>query len=356
MDSSKTSEPKIWHTIVIGAGQAGLSIGYFLKQMKKDFIILDENNGIGVSWRKRWDSLHLFTPSQYDGLPGMDFPARKGTFPGKDQMADYLAEYAKLFSLPVSLDVRVNKLKLLNGHYEITTSGGVFQTERVVVATGTNPIPYIPEFASDLKSDIFQIHSSQYKNPGSIPPGDTLVVGAATSGIEIALEISETHNTYISGKPTFHIPEQIARFLGGLYWLFISNILTVKTPIGRKAKSKIIGGGGPLLRVSADELDKKGVSRLPRVNGVKNGYPLFADGSQKEISNVIWATGFRPDFSWIESDITDGTGWPVTKRGISLSSKGLYFMGMPFQFGLTSGLVGGVGRDAKYVANHISKF
>jgi putative flavoprotein involved in K+ transport len=257
--------------------------------------------------------------------------------------------------LPIQLNNKVNNLRALNGHYEIGTSNGVIRTERVIVATGTNPVPFIPDFASDLTSGIFQIHSSQYKNHSSIPDGDTLVVGAATSGIEIALELTETHKTYISGKPTFHIPELITHFFGDFYWWLISNLATVRTPIGRKVKSKIIGGGGPLLRIAADELDRKGVTRLPRVNGLKDGYPLLADGNCLEISNIIWATGFKPDFSWIDLNIKDGSGWPKTGRGISLDHKGLYFMGMPFQFGLTSGLVGGVGRDAKYIANHILK-
>jgi putative flavoprotein involved in K+ transport len=354
MNSLKESVTKSWHTIIIGAGQAGLSIGYYLKQMHKDFLILDQNNEIGDSWRKRWDSLLLFTPSQHDALPGMKFPAKRGTFPGKDQMADYLLKYVEHFSLPVYLNVRASSLKALNNHYVIDTSQGVLRSERVVVATGTNPVPYIPGFSSELKSDIFQIHSSRYKNHSSIPEGDTLVVGAATSGIEIAVELSATHKTFISGNPTFHIPEQLTHILGDVYWWLISNLLTINTPVGRKAKSKILGGGGPLLRISADELDLNGVKRYPRVTGVKDGYPLLADGTRLEISNIIWATGFRPDFSWIEPDVTDSTGWPATYRGISSSSNGLYFMGMPFQFGLTSGLVGGVGRDAEYIANHIS--
>ena len=346
-------ETNQWDIVIIGGGQAGLAVGYFLRKINKQFIILEKNNRIGDSWRMRWDSLKLFTPSQYDGLPGMPFPDLKGSFPGKDQMADYLERYVKEYSLPVQLNMKVNHLFTQNNHYEIDTAGNKIIARKVVIATGTNPFPNIPAISSDISREIFQIHSSGYTNPDSLPPGDVLVVGAATSGIEIALEISKTHRTFISGNPPFHIPDNPIRYGGGLYWWFISNILTVRTPIGKKVKKKIIRGGSPLIRVSANDLKVAGITRLPRVAGVEDGYPKLEDSTIVKVKSIIWATGYRPDFSWIGTDITDETGWPVSERGISPVKKGLYFAGMPFQFGLTSGLVGGVGRDAAYIARHI---
>ena len=346
-------ETSLWDIVIIGGGQSGLATGYFLRKMNRQFIILDSNSRIGDSWRKRWDSLRLFTPSQHDGLPGIPFPASKGSFPGKDDMADYLDKYVKEFSIPVHLDVRVNSLYSKNDHYEIETSGDKYIAREVVIATGTNPIPFIPGLSSGLNQDIFQLHSSGYTNPGPIPPGDVLVVGAATSGIEIALEISKTHRTFISGNPPFHIPDKALKYGGELYWWFISNIVTLKTPIGKKVRNKIIHGGSPLIRVSADDLNIAGIQRLPRVAGTKEGLPMLEDGSILKVRSVIWATGYRPDFSWIRFDMTDESGWPLSERGISTVKKGLYFIGMPFQFGLTSGLVGGVGRDAAYIARHL---
>jgi putative flavoprotein involved in K+ transport len=344
-----------WNTVIIGAGQAGLATGYFLKKMKREFIILDLNDRIGDSWRKRWDSLLLFTPSQYDGLPGMPFPAARNSFPNKDEMAGYLERYASEFSLPVKLNVRVNKLSKPDGIYEIDTTSGKIFTDKVVVATGTNPLPRIPAFASDLSKEIFQLHSSGYINQGSLPPGDILVVGSGTSGVEIALEISGTHKTYISGKPTLHIPDNLLKYGGDLYWWLINNLLTIKTPIGKKARGKVLHGGAPLIRISVSDLDRAGITRVPRVTGVANGKPQLEDGTVLDISGIVWATGFKPDFSWIDLNITDETGWPVTNRGVSTHSKGLYFNGMPFQFGLSSGLVGGVGRDAKFISGHIRR-
>jgi putative flavoprotein involved in K+ transport len=344
---------KNWDTVIIGGGQSGLAIGYFLKKMNRQFIILDENEKIGHSWTIRWDSLLLFTHAQSDGLPGMPFPAPKGFYPNKDQMAEYLQSYAIKFSLPVQSGVRVNHLVYRNNNYEIDTSSGKIFASKVVIATGTNPYPKVPAISSDLNPEIFQIHSSSYKNPEMLPAGDVLVVGAATSGIEIALEVSKTHKTYISGTPSFHIPDGVMKYGGRFFWWVMSNIITIKTPIGKRAKKKIFNGGSPLIRVSADDLDIAGIKRFPRLTGVKDGFPQFADGSVLQVSAIVWATGYRPDFSWIEPNIADSSGWPVTYRGVSSVCKGLYFVGMPFQYALTSGLVGGVGRDAKYISKRI---
>ncbi len=347
-------ETSHWDAVIIGGGQAGLATGYFLKKMNKHFIILDSNDRVGDSWRKRWDSLRLFTPAQHDGLPGLPFPGPKGSFPGKDEMADYLEQYAREFMLPVQPGIKVNHLSPRNNHFEIETSETQMIAHNVVVATGTNPCPRIPSVSSGLHKDIFQIHSSEYVNPASVPQGDVLVVGAATSGIEIALELSQTHRTYISGRPTFNIPDKLTRYAGELYWWFINNIVTERTPLGRKAKKQLTHGGSPLIRVSADDLRAAGIENLPRVAGTRDGLPMVEDNRVLEVRSVIWATGYRPDFSWIEPDVTDENGWPLTMRGVSTMQKGLYFVGMPFQYGLTSGLVGGVGRDAAYISRFIT--
>lgn len=342
-------------TVIIGAGQAGLAAAYYLKKLNDDFIILDEGNHIGDSWRQRWDSLRLFTPSQYDGLPGFPFPDNRGSLPTKDEMADYLLNYSNKFSLPVQLNTKVIELKKTSDYYEIITSKGNVYADNVIVATGTNPIAYIPTFASDLNKNIVQIHSSKYKNPESFHSLNTLVVGAGTSGVEIAIELSASRPTMLSGQATPHIPDFIFRYVGKQYWWFAHNILTLSTPIGRKVKPKIIGGGAPLISVSMENVKEAKVEQLPRLKGVQNGLPQLEDGRVLTVTSIVWATGYRPDFSWIKFDVTDNSGWPQSNRGISEKFKGLYFVGMVFQFGLTSGLVGGVGRDAAYVVNHLTK-
>jgi putative flavoprotein involved in K+ transport len=346
-------DQKTWPVIVVGGGQSGLAAGYYLKQMKTDFIILDENPHTGDSWKNRWDTLHLFTPARHDGLPGMKFPSQRNGFPGKDQVAKYLSDYSDKFQLPVRHNIKVKKIRSENSRYQLYTSDGIFQAKKVVIATGTHPIPKIPDFAVDLSKEILQIHSSDYKNPEILPEGDVLVVGAGTSGVEIALEVSKYRKTCISGNPTFHIPDNVFKYAGGLYWWAVKNILTVKTPVGRKFKQKVLKGGGPLINISIEDLEKAGVTRLQRMKGALRGMPVMEDDTAVNVRTVIWCTGYRPDFSWMDMDVRDESGWPVTERGISKKQEGLFFMGMPFQYGLASGLIGGVGRDAAHVVREL---
>ena len=348
-------EKNKWNTVIIGAGQAGLATGYYLSKKNIDFIIIDKCSKIGDSWRKRWDSLQLFTPSQYDGLPGLKFSMPKDSFPTNDEMADYLEKYVKEFSLLVKFNTEIFEISKITDDFEIVTSNGMIIAKNLVIATGTNQIGKIPEFTQNLNKDIFQIHSSQYKNPQSLPNGKTLVVGAGTSGVEIAIELSKSRETFISGKPTPHIPDPIFRYAGGAYWWFISNILTTNTPIGKKVKGKILKEGAPLIRVSFNELKSAGVKPLPRVIGVQDGLPKLQNGEVISVSSIVWSTGYKPDFSWLNLDAIDKSGWPDAQRGISNKINGLYFVGMLFQFGLTSGLVGGVGRDAAFVVEQIIK-
>jgi putative flavoprotein involved in K+ transport len=354
MKATDINERVNWGIIIIGAGQAGLAAGYHLLMAGEDFVIIDSVKRIGDSWRKRWDSLTLFTPSQFDGLPGLSFPKARGTMPSKDEMADYLDEYAEKFNLPIRLEENIQNLSCKQSGFEITTVKGILKCDKVIIATGTNPLPRIPEFAKDLDKSIHQVHSSQYINPESLSPGNVLVVGAATSGVEIAIELAGSRHTFISGHPTYHIPDEIFRYASSLYWWFASNILTVNTAIGRRARKNLLKGGGPLVGVSVKDLVDAGVEQISRMSGVENGRPKFADGLKLNVSSVIWATGFKPDFSWIDVKVTDDkNGWPLTKRGVSNNVKGMYFMGMIFQYSRTSGLVGGVGKDAAFIVKHI---
>jgi putative flavoprotein involved in K+ transport len=350
------SMPGHWGTLVIGGGQAGLALGHHLARLGEEFAILDAEARIGDAWRQRWDSLRLFTPAQYDGLPGMPFPAPRGSLPTKDEMAAYLEAYARKFALPVRSGERVRELLRTKQGFEVRCSHGTFTADRIVLATGTHPVPRLPEFARDLSPAVHQLHSSQYRGPESLPAGDVLVVGAGTSGVELAIELAPSRPTFVAGTPTVHIPGAVFRYAGGLYWLLISHLLTVRTPLGRKARPSILKGGAPLIRVSEADLVAAGAQRVPRVAGIGDGgLPRLADGRTLQVSSVIWATGYRPDFSWVRFPITDEDGWPTGYRGVSSLVPDLYFVGMPFQFGLTSGLVGGVGRDAAYVAGEIHR-
>ena len=346
-------DQKHWRTIVVGGGQAGLATARELGELGEKVIVLDASTRIGDTWRNRWESLCLFTPAQHDGLPGLPFPAARDAMPSKNEMATYLEGYATHFKIPVCSGCSVESLTRNESRYTLTTTHGEFIADNVVVATGTNPRPRIPEFADQLSASIHQLHSSHYISADKIPRGKVLVVGAGTSGVEIALELSFTHQVFISGKTSPHIPDFLLKYAGELYWQFISRVLTIDTPIGRKVQQKILTGGAPLIGTSAVDLEAANIERVGRVVGVQDARPFLEDNRTLDVTSIIWATGYRPDYSWIDVELENHFGWPFAPRGICVSAPGLYFVGMPFQYGLTSGLVGGVGRDATYISRHI---
>lgn len=346
-------------TIIIGAGQAGLATGYQLARRGLPFLLLEANHRIGDSWRNRWDSLRLFTPARYDSLPGMSFPAPTHSYPTKDETAGYLEAYAANFALPVRTSVRVERLNKEGERFVVTAGDIRIETDNVVVASGAYHTPRIPDFASRLDPAIFQMHSSQYRRPSQLQEGGVLVVGAGNSGAEIAMELSGLHPTWLSGRDTGQEPTRAGslpdRLLTPVIWFLASRVLNVKTPIGRKVRDRFLDPprGIPLGRVRRKDILAAGIERIPRTTDVRHGFPVLEDGRTMEVSNVIWCTGFAPDFSWIDLPILDPNGFPIHDRGVVASQPGLYFMGLLFLSTLSSALVGGVGRDAEHIARHI---
>ena len=346
-------------TVIIGGGQAGLATGYHLAKRGLPFVILDANERIGDAWRKRWDSLRLFTPARYDGLAGWRFPAPAVSFPTKDEMADYLEAYAARFELPVRTGVEVDGLSREGDRFIITSGDRRFEAKHVVVATGANQVPKIPAFADELHSTIMQLHSSQYYRPSQLQEGVVLVVGAGNSGAEIAFEVSHLHPTYLSGKPSGQIPVRhgpaAARFVFPLVRFVGHHVLTLRTPIGRKAQPRFISHGAPLIRVKLKDLAAAGVEQVPRTVGIEDGRPVLEDGRVLDVSNVIWCTGFREEFPWIDLPIFDENERPLHERGVVVGEPGLYFVGLLLQYAGTSDVLPGVGRDAEYIAKHIAR-
>jgi putative flavoprotein involved in K+ transport len=353
-----TAGSEYFETVIIGGGQAGLSVGYHLKKQGRPFLILGANERIGDAWRKRWDSLRLFTPAGYNGLAGWRFPAPAVSFPTKDEMADYLESYAARFDLPVQTGVKVDSLSRQDDRYILTSGGRRFEAKRVVVATGANQVPKVPAVADELRSSIVQLHSSQYRRPSQLQEGAVLVVGAGNSGAEIAFEVSRLHPTYLSGKPSGQLPVRhglaVARFVFPAIRFVGNHVLTLNTPIGRKAQPRYISHGAPLIRVKLKDLAAAGVEQVPRTVGVEGGRPVLKDGRVLDVSNVIWCTGFREEFLWIELPIFGEDGRPLHERGVVVGEPGLYYVGLVFQYAAGSDVLPGVGRDAEYIAKHIA--
>jgi len=357
---TSTAAPERAETIVIGGGQAGLSVGYHLSRRGLPFLILEANQRIGDSWRSRWDSLRLFTPARFDGLAGMPFPAPAHAFPTKDEMANYLESYAARFNLPIRTGVTVDRLTKRGDKFVVTAGNREFEAENVVVAMADFQSPRVPSFASELDPAIVQLHSSEYRNLGQLREGAVLVAGAGNSGAEIAIEVARSHATWMAGRETGQVPFRIdgvaARvvLVPFLFRVVFHRVLTIKTPMGRKARPNALKGGAPLIRVKRADLTTAGVQRVPRVVGVRNGLPLLEDARTLDVTNVIWCTGFHPGFSWIDLPVFADSGAPLHEGGVVTSEPGLYFVGLHFLYAFSSTMIHGVGRDADRIAAAIA--
>lgn len=334
--------------IIIGAGQAGLSMGYFLKQQDISFMLLDKGKRVGDSWRKRYNSLVLFTPKSYSVLPGMAFEGDQSAFPTKDEMADYLEAYAKRFSLPIQLETSVQSVKQVDRGFEVITNNGILYSKQIVVASGAFRSPLIPSISKEYGENVFQIHSSEYSAPNQIPDGPILVVGGGNSGTQIATElVVDREVTVAVGHPLKFFP---LRFLGKsiFTWLEWLGFLYAGTDTKRGAWFR--KQGDPTFGFEFKHLIRSGKVQIKsRVTRVQNGQTVFQDSSEMDIKNIIWSTGFVPDFTWLEIDgALDAEGNPRHHRGVS-PVQGLFFIGLPWQRQRGSALVCGVGRDAEYL-------
>ncbi|MGJ3188958.1 flavin-containing monooxygenase [Paenarthrobacter sp. FR1] len=345
-------------TVIVGGGQAGLALAYWLAKEGRDFLILDQNHRPGDAWRLRWDSLRLFTPAKYDGLPGSPFPGDRLAFPTKDQLADYLEDYVRRFDLPFVPGIRVDEINRDGEAFTIRAGNRIWHARNVVIATGGHRIPKRPPFAGELDPAILQLHSQDYKNPGQLREGPVLVVGLGNSGAEIALEVGHNHPTQLAGKPSAEMPMRhgrtaarfalpVVRFLG-LY------VLNLNTPIGRKAAPGFKSMAAPLIRTKSKDLVAAGVHLAPRLAGVSNGQPVLADGTRVKASNVIWCTGYHEDYSWVKLPVFDLHGEPRQTRGVADDVPGVYFIGQEFLFAAASATLPGVGKDARYLARRLT--
>jgi putative flavoprotein involved in K+ transport len=347
-------------TVIIGAGQAGLSTAYHLTKQGRACVVLDSNARIGDNWRRHWDTLRLYSPAKYDGLPGMSFPADPWTFPQKDEVAAFLESYALEFDLPVRMSTRVDALEQrADGGFEVRIGDNTITCDNVVVATGTfGQAPNIPEFGHQLDPTVRQLHSSEYHRPDDLQPGPVLVVGASHSGTDIAYEAAQTNRVTLCGRDPGQLPfrpeQRRAKFIFPVVVFAWRHVLTRRTPMGRKEFHEVRAHGGPMIRVHREDLTARGVERhTARMVGVRDGMPLLEDGTVVPVSNVVWATGFRQVFDWIKVPVIGEDGWPVEMRGVVDQVPGLFFCGLAFQYAFSSMVFPGIGRDADYLARRI---
>jgi putative flavoprotein involved in K+ transport len=344
-------------TLIIGGGQAGLCLGYHLARRDVSFLVVDANGRTGDSWRERWDSLRLFTPNRFNGLPGLPFPGAPWDFPTKDEVADYLEVYRHHFELPVRNGLRVERLTRTGDRFVAETDTVCFEADNVAVAMASWQQPRLPTFAGELDPRITQVHASGYRNPAHLRDGEVLVVGAGNSGAEIALELAASHTVWLSGPDTGQLPFRPHTIVGHLLLplvgkVILHRLLSTSTPIGRRVRPKLLGRGEPLLRVKRRDLVAAGVVRVPRTVGVDEGQPVLEDGRRLAVDNVVWCTGFEPGFAWVDLPVFDG-GQVRHRRGVVDAEPGLFFLGLKFLHAPSSSNLPGISRDAAYVADRI---
>ncbi len=399
-------------TIIVGGGQAGLSTSYYLKKQDREHIIFEKADHAAQVWRNRWDSFTLITPNWMTRLPGAPYSGdNPDGFMGKKDVIDYFEDYITKFHLPIRFGITVKSVEYMGDSYLLRTSDGDFKATNVVIATGMHQKPKIPPFSKNLSGEINQIHSSQYKNPESLPQGAVLVVGSAQSGSQIAEELYQGgRKVYLSVSTAGRIPRRY-RGKDATYWMekmgyFNRTVDYLRSPKDKFAPSAHCTGkdGGHTLNLH--QYVKDGVILLGHVKDIRDGriilesdlkenlaktdyfeenfirevddyieseelnhptenLPQLTDGYEVDeileidphhvgIKSIIWATGYSFDFSWIKLPVFDEDGFPIQDCGVS-KYPGLYFIGMNFICTGSSGLIAGVGRDAKYIADKIQQ-
>jgi putative flavoprotein involved in K+ transport len=337
--------------VVVGGGQAGLAIGYHLGQQGRDFTILEAAAEPAAAWRRRWDSLRLFTPARYDSLPGLAFPGDPNRYPSRDDVAAYLTDYARHFDLPVELGSPVRAIRKAGDRYLVELDDRRYEAEQVVIATGPFQVPFVPAIADRLGPEVAQLHSTSYQSPDALPDGPVLVVGGGNTGFQIAEELSGSREVHLSiGSRQTPLPQRI---LGrDLFWYLDATGLIRKTTdsrIGRRmaGRDTLIGSSPRAIR------RRHGVELHDRAVDAAGSSVSFSDGTQVDVAAVIWATGFRVDHSWIDLPVFDEEGRLMHRRGVT-QSPGLYFLGLSWQHTRGSALLGWVKDDAEYIAQQIN--
>ncbi|MDT0643864.1 NAD(P)/FAD-dependent oxidoreductase [Zunongwangia sp. F363] len=345
---------KVRDFIVIGAAQAGLSMAYYLKKLGRDYLLVDKEEQIGASWINRWDSLTLFTPSEFNNLPGMDFPAPKGHYPSKEEVAEYFKMYAEKFKIPIQFNTFISEISRENGNFLLKSPQGNLRARNVIIGTGPFHIPYTPPFAEKLDEQIFQVHSNYYKNPQQLKEGKTMVVGGGDSGFQILDEVSETGmQVYFSGATDVKtLPQEI---LGKTLWWWFTKTGFLSFSRDSWLGKKISKSRQPIIGTDVKAILKR--ENVTPVGKTKNaeGKLIFTEKKKlNDINNIIWATGYRPNFGWIEGLELNKDGYPKHHRGIS-NLDNLYFIGLPWLHTRGSATLGGIKKDAEYLAKHISE-
>ncbi|ALI99461.1 flavin-containing monooxygenase [Rufibacter tibetensis] len=343
----------VYDVIVIGAGQAGLAMGYYLHLQQKNFLLVEAASQLGQSWRNRYDSLRLFTPAEYCQLPGLPLLLPEGYYPTKDEIADYLKQYANHFKLPVALGQKVVQVTKPDDLFYIQTTSQTFQARQVVIATSPFQTPFVPVYLTAPSERMVQLHSSQYRNPAQLSAGKVLVVGAGNSGAQIAVELAKTHEVHLSVKkePKFSGLRKLGK---SVFWWATKTGAIYASPTSLFGKKVLMNNDVIYGRELEKLLQNKQITLRPEITGFHQQEVLFKNGTQTSFNSIVWATGFRPNYPWLQiPGALAANGQPVHVQGVS-PVEGLFYLGLSWQRSRSSALLLGAGRDARFIAQHLA--
>jgi putative flavoprotein involved in K+ transport len=341
-----------YEVIVVGGGQAALALGYFLRRQARRFVILEAASEPAAAWRKRWDSLKLFTSARYDSLPGLPFPGNPDAYPRRDQVVDYLTSYAERFDLPVELDSEVLAVRPGDEGFLVEMRDRTYAADQVVVATGPWQTPRVPPIAARLDDAVVQMHSTAYRSPADVPEGVLLVVGGGNTGYQIAEELAASHEVHLSvGSRQTPLPQ---RLLGRDLFRYLEAVQFLRVNVESRLGQRLQHGGETLIGSSPRAARRHGIQLRSRAVDASGREVRFADGSTLSPAAVIWATGFVLDHSFVQAPVFGADGRVVHRRGAT-EVPGLSFLGLPWQYTRGSTLLGWVKDDAEYIAEELAE-
>jgi putative flavoprotein involved in K+ transport len=344
-----TDQKRSYDVLVIGAGQTGLTVGYYLQEAGLRFLLVDSADHVGSAWSQRWESVVLFTPRRYNAMPGQPFDGDPDQEPTRDEVIDYLHRYATELDLPVELNSPVAALDYRDGRYAAELPGRTILADQVIVATGAFQQPRIPAFAASLATDVYQTHSTGYRRPRDLPPGRVVVVGGGNTGYQIAEELAADRDVVLAvGSRQTPLP---LRLLGRqiFWWLTKLGLLgmSVESRLGGRLSER-----DTLIGSSPRKARRFGITLKPRAVGAAGRTVRFADGTETDAAAIIWATGYQSDYSWIRLPVADEQGRIRHRRGVT-DQPGIYFLGLQWQYTRGSALLGFVSEDAGYIARRV---
>ena len=348
-------DKKTYDLIIIGGGQSALACAYFLRRKDIDYLILDDQDSCGGSWKHTWESLTLFSPAEHSSLPGWPMPSSTNEFPTKDETIDYLCQYEERYDFPIKRPVQVDTVNKKQDFFELKTSDGIYQAKTIISATGTFKHPFIPDIPGRENFKGEQIHSADYRSPEAFKDKKVIIVGEGNSGAQILAEVSQVAETYWSTRKE---PEFLPDDVDGRVLFDVASAKYHAKQKGEKFDTSQYNLGNIVMVPPVKEARKRGVLQANgQIQTLTSDGVIWEDGTRQDVDAIIWCTGFGYATQHLEDLINlDDKGKAQTKETKSQEFDGLWLVGYGGWTGFASATLIGVGRTAKKTVNEVDQY